>query len=88
MASFGDGFPLGTAKAYYRPTTEMRWSTRFLSQRRQADRYRVSYQPERHPVGRTALRTTDALLRLTVASAPVRKPCSAWGSAAGFEAGS
>lgn len=100
---------------------EMRWSTRFLSERRQADRYRVgrvflagdaahihsplgalgmntgiqdaanlgwklaaahrgrapewlldSFQDERHPVGRTALRLTDTLQRLAVAPAPVR----------------
>jgi 2-polyprenyl-6-methoxyphenol hydroxylase-like FAD-dependent oxidoreductase len=100
---------------------EMRWSTRFLSARRQADRYRVgrvflagdaahihsplgalgmntgiqdaanlawkltaahhgwapdwlldSYEEERHPVGRTALRLTDTLQRLAVAPAPVR----------------
>ncbi|MFC5744427.1 FAD-dependent monooxygenase [Actinomadura rugatobispora] len=95
---------------------EMRWSTRFLTERRQADRYRVgrvflagdaahvnspmgslgmntgiqdaanlawkliaahrgrapdwlldSYQTERHPVGRTALKISDLLLRSAVA---------------------
>jgi 2-polyprenyl-6-methoxyphenol hydroxylase-like FAD-dependent oxidoreductase len=100
---------------------EMGWSTRFLSERRQAESYRVgrvflagdaahvhsplgamgmstgiqdaanlswklaaavqgwappwlldSYQSERHPVGRTALRLTDLLMRLAVAPAPVR----------------
>jgi 2-polyprenyl-6-methoxyphenol hydroxylase-like FAD-dependent oxidoreductase len=100
---------------------EMRWSTRFLSERRQADRYRVgrvflagdaahvhsplgalgmntgiqdamnlgwklgaamhgwapswllnSYEAERHPVGRAALRITDLLQRVTLAPAPVR----------------
>jgi 2-polyprenyl-6-methoxyphenol hydroxylase-like FAD-dependent oxidoreductase len=100
---------------------EMSWSTRFLSERRQAERYRVgrvflagdaahvhsplgamgmstgiqdaanlswklaaavsgwapawlldSYHTERHPAGRTALRFTDALMRLAVAPAPVR----------------
>jgi 2-polyprenyl-6-methoxyphenol hydroxylase-like FAD-dependent oxidoreductase len=100
---------------------EMRWSTRFLSERRQADRYRVgrvflagdaahvhsplgalgmntgiqdaanlgwklaaahhgwapvdlldSYETERHPVGRTALRATDAIQRLVLAPAWVR----------------
>jgi 2-polyprenyl-6-methoxyphenol hydroxylase-like FAD-dependent oxidoreductase len=100
---------------------ELGWSTRFLSERRQAERYRVgrvflagdaahvhsplgamgmstgiqdaanlswklvaalrgwappwlldSYQAERHPAGRTALRFTDLLMRLAVAPAPVR----------------
>src|SRR5215211_9150217 len=100
---------------------EMRWSTRFLSERRQAERYRVgrvflagdaaqihsplgalgmntgiqdatnlgwklaaevhgwasprlldSYQAERQPVGREALRVTDLLQRITLAPAPVR----------------
>jgi hypothetical protein len=100
---------------------ELRWSTRFLSERRQADRYRVgrvflagdaahvhsplgalgmntgiqeamnlgwklgaamhgwapswlldSYEAERHPVGRAALRITDLLQRVTLAPAPVR----------------
>src|SRR5215213_5868926 len=100
---------------------EMRWSTRFLSERRQAERYRMgraflagdaahvhsplgalgmntgiqdamnlgwklaaevhgwvppclldSYQAERHPVGREALRVTDLLQRLTLAPPVVR----------------
>jgi 2-polyprenyl-6-methoxyphenol hydroxylase-like FAD-dependent oxidoreductase len=100
---------------------EMRWSTRFFSERRQAERYRVgrvflagdaahvhsplgalgmntgiqdamnlgwklgaevhgwappwlldSYQSERHPVGRQALRVTDLLQRITLAPAAVR----------------
>jgi len=100
---------------------EMRWSTRFLSERRQAERYRVgrvflagdaahvhsplgalgmntgiqdatnlgwklaaevhgwappwllnSYQAERHPVGREALRVTDLLQHLTLAPPVVR----------------
>jgi 2-polyprenyl-6-methoxyphenol hydroxylase-like FAD-dependent oxidoreductase len=100
---------------------EMRWSSRFLSERRQAERYRVgrvflagdaahvhsplgalgmntgiqdamnlgwklgaevhgwappwlldSYQSERHPVGRQALRVTDLLQRVTLAPAAVR----------------
>ncbi|MGP3937633.1 FAD-dependent monooxygenase [Nonomuraea sp. KM88] len=100
---------------------EMRWSTRFLSERRQARRYRASrvflagdaahvhsplgaqgmstgiqdaanlswklaaahhgwappwlldtYESERHPVGRTVLRLTDLLRRLSEAPAPVR----------------
>jgi 2-polyprenyl-6-methoxyphenol hydroxylase-like FAD-dependent oxidoreductase len=100
---------------------EMSWSTRFLSERRQAESYRVgrvflagdaahvhsplgamgmstgiqdaanlswkltaavqgwappwlldSYQRERHPAGRTALRFTDLMMRLAVAPAPVR----------------
>ncbi|MGH4018945.1 MAG: FAD-dependent monooxygenase [Pseudonocardiaceae bacterium] len=101
--------------------TEMRWSTRFLSERRQAQRYRVgrvflagdaahvhsplgalgmntgiqdamnlgwklaaavagwapaglldSYQAERHPVGRAALRVTDTVQRVVVAPPLVR----------------
>ena len=100
---------------------EMRWSTRFLSERRQAEHYRVgrvflagdaahvhsplgamgmstgiqdaanlswklaaahqgwappwlldTFHTERHPVGRAALRLTDALLRLAVSPAPIR----------------
>ncbi len=100
---------------------ELSWSTRFLSERRQAEQYRVgrvflagdaahvhsplgamgmstgiqdaanlswklvatvrgwapswlldSYQSERHPAGRTALRLTDLMMRLAVAPAPVR----------------
>lgn len=100
---------------------EMSWSTRFLSERRQADRYRVgrvllagdaahvhspmgamgmntgiqdaanlawklaaqergraptwlldTYEGERHPVGRQALRVTDFVQRMAVAPAPVR----------------
>ncbi|WP_017588975.1 FAD-dependent monooxygenase [Nocardiopsis ganjiahuensis] len=100
---------------------ETRWSTRFLSERRQADRYRVgrvllagdaahvhspmgamgmntgiqdaanlawklvaleqgwapswlldTYESERHPVGRSTLRLTDAILRIAVAPAPIR----------------
>jgi len=100
---------------------EMRWSTRFLSERRQAEGYRVgrvflagdaahvhsplgalgmntgiqdamnlgwklaaevhgwappwlldSYQTERHPVGRQALRVTDLLQRVTLAPPAVR----------------
>jgi 2-polyprenyl-6-methoxyphenol hydroxylase-like FAD-dependent oxidoreductase len=100
---------------------DMRWSTRFLSERRQAERYRVghvflagdaahvhsplgalgmntgiqdamnlgwklaaavhgwappclldSYQAERHPVGREALRVTDLLHRAAVAPGVVR----------------
>ncbi|MFW5417611.1 FAD-dependent monooxygenase [Nocardiopsis sp. CNT-189] len=100
---------------------EIGWSTRFLSERRQADRYRSgrvflagdaahvhsplgamgmntgiqdaanlswkliaahrgrapewlldTYQAERHPAGRTALRLTDTILRVATAPAPVR----------------
>lgn len=100
---------------------EISWSTRFLSERRQAESYRVgriflagdaahvhsplgamgmstgiqdaanlswklaaavrgwappwlldSYQAERHPAGRTALRFTDLMMRLAVAPAPIR----------------
>jgi 2-polyprenyl-6-methoxyphenol hydroxylase-like FAD-dependent oxidoreductase len=100
---------------------EISWSTRFLSERRQAESYRVgrvflagdaahvhsplgamgmstgiqdaanlswklaaavrgwapswlldSYQNERHPAGRTALRFTDLMMRLAVAPAPIR----------------
>ncbi|GAA1070861.1 FAD-dependent oxidoreductase [Nocardiopsis composta] len=100
---------------------EIGWSSRFLSERRQADRYRSgrvflagdaahvhsplgamgmntgiqdaanlawkliaahrgwapdrlldTYHPERYPAGRSALRLTDAILRIATAPAPVR----------------